>query len=204
MSKRAGEFVALDDLIDEIGVDAARWFLLARSHDTTLDLDLDLARSESSENPVYYVQYAHARIASVLAKAGEERVAAALRRRTPPRCGLGPPSARWSTAARASRRRSRRRPTRRAPHRIAAYSLEPAQAFTAFYRDCQVVGVEPARARDLPAAAVRRDAAPRSPARWACSGSPRRTRCSGRFRRGACTPAAVPRRRPGRSSQRPR
>ena len=78
MSKRAGEFVTLDDLLTEIGVDAARWYLLARSHETTVDLDLDLARSQSSENPVYYVQYAHARIAAVLAKAGEERVRGAL------------------------------------------------------------------------------------------------------------------------------
>ena len=77
MSKRAGEFVSLDDLLAEIGVDAARWYLLARSHDTTVDLDLDLARSQSSENPVYYVQYAHARIVSMLAKAGAERVRAA-------------------------------------------------------------------------------------------------------------------------------
>ena len=76
MSKRAGEFVTLDELVAEIGVDAARWYLLARSHDTTVDLDLDLAREQSSENPVYYVQYAHARIASMLAKAGEERVRA--------------------------------------------------------------------------------------------------------------------------------
>ena len=71
MSKRAGEFVTLDELVAEIGVDAARWYLLARSHDTTVDLDLDLAREQSSENPVYYVQYAHARIASMLAKAGD-------------------------------------------------------------------------------------------------------------------------------------
>ena len=78
MSKRAGEFVTLDELLAEIGVDAARWYLLARSHDTTVDLDLDLAREQSSENPVYYVQYAHARIASILAKAGAERVQAAL------------------------------------------------------------------------------------------------------------------------------
>ena len=77
MSKRAGEFVTLDELVAEIGVDAARWYLLARSHDTTVDLDLDLAREQSNENPVYYVQYAHARIASMLAKAGEERVRAA-------------------------------------------------------------------------------------------------------------------------------
>ncbi|MDQ3769971.1 MAG: arginine--tRNA ligase, partial [Actinomycetota bacterium] len=64
MSKRSGEFVTMDDLIGEVGVDAARWFLLARSHDTTVDFDLDLARQETAENPVFYVQYAHARIAS--------------------------------------------------------------------------------------------------------------------------------------------
>src|SRR5438309_3632837 len=74
MSKRAGEFVTLDALVEEIGVDAARWYLLARSHDTTVDLDLDLAREQSKDNPVYYVQYAHARIASMLAKAGGDRV----------------------------------------------------------------------------------------------------------------------------------
>ena len=78
MSKRRGDFVTLDDLLDEIGVDAARFFLLQRSHDTTVDLDLDLARQQSNDNPVYYVQYAHARIASMLAKAGEARVEAAL------------------------------------------------------------------------------------------------------------------------------
>ena len=71
MSKRSGEFVGLDELVEQIGVDAARWFLLARSHDTTVDLDLDLAREQSAENPVYYVQYAHARIESVKRKAGE-------------------------------------------------------------------------------------------------------------------------------------
>src|SRR5262249_21715334 len=62
MSKRQGDFVTLDDLIDDIGVDAARFFLVQRSHDTTLDLDLALAREQSQDNPVYYVQYAHARI----------------------------------------------------------------------------------------------------------------------------------------------
>ena len=70
MSKRSGDFVSLDELLDDIGVDATRWFMLWRSHDTTVDLDLDLARRESSDNPVYYVQYAHARIASILRKAG--------------------------------------------------------------------------------------------------------------------------------------
>ena len=72
MSKRSGDFVSLDELLDDIGVDATRWFMLWRSHDTTVDLDLELARSESSDNPVYYVQYAHARIASILRKAGGE------------------------------------------------------------------------------------------------------------------------------------
>ena len=81
MSKRAGTLVRLDDLLDDIGVDAARWFLLQRSHDTTLDLDLELARSQSQDNPVYYVQYAHARIAGILAKAGEERGEARARER---------------------------------------------------------------------------------------------------------------------------
>ena len=78
MSKRAGTIETLDDLLDDIGVDAARWFLASRSHDTTLDLDLELARSQSQDNPVYYVQYAHARIASILRKAGEEQVEQAL------------------------------------------------------------------------------------------------------------------------------
>ena len=72
MSKRTGEFVTLDELLDDIGRDAARFFLMQRSHDTALDLDLDLARSQSQENPVYYVQYAHARIASILRKAEAE------------------------------------------------------------------------------------------------------------------------------------
>ncbi len=71
MSKRSGDFVTLDELLDDIGVDATRWFMLWRSHETTVDIDLGLARSQSSENPVYYVQYAHARIASILRKAGE-------------------------------------------------------------------------------------------------------------------------------------
>ena len=63
MSKRSGEFVTLDDLMSEVGVDAARWFFAARSPQTGIDFDIELARKESNENPVYYVQYAHARIA---------------------------------------------------------------------------------------------------------------------------------------------
>jgi len=71
MSKRSGEYVTLRDLIDEVGKDAARYFFVNRSSDSHLDFDLDLAREQSSENPVYYVQYAHARICSILRQAGE-------------------------------------------------------------------------------------------------------------------------------------
>src|SRR5262249_50272044 len=78
MSKRRGIFTTLDALIDDIGVDATRFFMLQRSHDSTVDLDLDLAREQSNENPVYYVQYAHARIASMLAKAGAGPVDSAI------------------------------------------------------------------------------------------------------------------------------
>ncbi len=142
MSKRRGDFITLDELIDEVGVDATRYFMLQRSHDSTIDLDLDLARRESAENPVYYIQYAHARIASVLRKAGEPRVAAALEA-----------SAEGLTLDPAERELIKKllgfpaevaeAADRRAPHRIATYALELAQAFTAFYRDCRVVGAEP-------------------------------------------------------------
>ena len=111
MSKRAGTLVLLDDLLDDIGVDAARWFLVQRSHDTTIDLDLELARSQSQDNPVYYVQYAHARISGILAKAGEERVAAALaadlagQRREPPSVGALAGQEAAGAAGRGARRR---------------------------------------------------------------------------------------------------
>jgi arginyl-tRNA synthetase len=150
MSKRRGDFVKLDELIDEIGVDATRFFMLQSSHDRTLDLNLDLARSRSADNPVYYVQYAHARIASMLARVGEDRIAEAVS-----------PGASWTAAAgegvqdlhpseRALVKQLVALPEeiaeaadRRGPHRIAAYSLELAQVFTAFYRDCKVVGATP-------------------------------------------------------------
>ncbi len=77
MSKRTGEFVTLDELLEEVGVDAARWSFASRAPTTGLDFDIELARKQSSENPVYYVQYAHARIASILRKAADEGVAAA-------------------------------------------------------------------------------------------------------------------------------
>jgi arginyl-tRNA synthetase len=69
MGKRAGNFVTLAEVLDEVGVDATRWYLVSRSSDAMMEFDLDLAQKQSSENPVYYVQYAHARLARVLADA---------------------------------------------------------------------------------------------------------------------------------------
>jgi arginyl-tRNA synthetase len=153
MSKRAGEFVSLDELVEEIGVDAARWFLLNRSHDTTIEVDLALATSESAENPVYYVQYAHARIAAVLRKAGEARVDAALEAAGNPGFGavlaLHPSERALIAKLLAWPQEAVEAADRRAVHRIASYALELAQAFTAFYRDCQVVGVEPEELESL-------------------------------------------------------
>jgi arginyl-tRNA synthetase len=143
MSKRSGDFVSLDELLDDIGVDAARWFMLWRSHDTTVDLDLELARSQSSENPVYYVQYAHARIASILRKAGEAAETAAAGLDAEGTDAVVEPSERalikrlleFPDEVRESAER-------RAPHRICAYSTAVAADFHAFYRDCQVIGAE--------------------------------------------------------------
>ena len=73
-SKRTGEIIALSQVLDEVGADACRFFFLARSADSQMEFDLDLAKKESSENPVYYVQYAHARIASILKLAHEENI----------------------------------------------------------------------------------------------------------------------------------
>jgi arginyl-tRNA synthetase len=71
MSKRRGDVVFLDELVDTIGVDAARWYLVSRGHDQTIELDVHLAKEKTNKNPVYYVQYAHARIAGILRNASE-------------------------------------------------------------------------------------------------------------------------------------
>jgi arginyl-tRNA synthetase len=139
MSKRRGEFVTLDDLVGQIGVDATRYFLLQRSHDSTIDLDLQLASEQSAENPVYYVQYAHARIASILRRAEREPAVSDLSLHPSERELIKKLLAFPAEAAEAAERR--------APHRIAVYALDLAQTFTAFYRDCKVVGeAEPVEA----------------------------------------------------------
>ncbi len=74
MAKRRGDVVTLDEFVDEVGIDAARWYLAARGPDQTITVDVDLAREKSEKNPVYYVQYAHARIAGILRNAGEAAV----------------------------------------------------------------------------------------------------------------------------------
>ncbi len=142
MSKRRGDFVTLEELIETIGVDATRFFMLQRSHDTTFDLDLDLARAQSADNPVYYVQYAHARIASILARAGEERVALALREAASFAGSLDPAERTLIKKLLAFGEEVEEATAKRAPHRVAAYVLELAQTFTAFYRDCQVLAAE--------------------------------------------------------------
>ena len=128
MSKRKGDIVTVDDLLDAIGVDAARFFLVGRSHDSTLELDLDLAVEQSGKNPVYYVQYAHARICSIL--------------KNVPELDLG-------TYERALVRALARFPLvvreatlRRAPHRLHAYLGELAAEFHVFYRHCRVLADE--------------------------------------------------------------
>jgi arginyl-tRNA synthetase len=140
MSTRRGEMVTLGELVDAIGKDAARFFLVSRSQDQALDLDLDLARSQSAENPVYYVQYAHARIASILRNVPEgtqAKVAGVLEV--------------FETAyERALIKRLESfgdmigdAAARRAPHRIVAYAQELAADFHVFYKHCRVIGVEP-------------------------------------------------------------
>ena len=138
MSKRAGTLVTLSDLIDDIGVDAARFFLVQRSHETAFDLDLDVARAEGNENPVYYVQYAHARIAGILAQQPDAPADAG------PPDALDPAErallltlAGWPEAVHEAERR-------RSPHRVAAYLMDLARDFHAFYHRCRVVGEAPA------------------------------------------------------------
>jgi arginyl-tRNA synthetase len=126
--------------MDDIGVDAARFFLVQRSHETPLDLDLDVARERSQENPVYYVQYAHARVCSILAQAGERPAPAD----PPPAPSALDPAERalvlrfadWPAAVAEAE-------VRRAPHRVVAYLIELARDFHAFYHRCRVVGEAP-------------------------------------------------------------
>ncbi|MEX2184190.1 MAG: arginine--tRNA ligase [Chloroflexota bacterium] len=136
MSKRAGEFITLDELLHEVGVDAARWFFASRAHTSSIDFDIELAKKQSNENPVYYVQYAHARIASILRKAAE--------------AGLAPASTVAGTLADGPEAALARAIVRlpevvedavaaEETQGVTAYATEVATAFHAFYRDARVV-----------------------------------------------------------------
>ncbi len=147
MSKRAGTFITMEELLEEVGVDAARFFFVMRSPSSPLDFDMDLAREQSSENPVYYAQYAHARICSVMREAdGGEAADIMSRIREPEQlaAGLGHPSelalvrllgdfpeeVLW--AARSLE-----------PQRVASYILDLAGAFHVFYTRCRILGEDP-------------------------------------------------------------
>jgi arginyl-tRNA synthetase len=136
MSKRRGDVVLLSELIDEIGVDAARWYLVNRGHDQTIEIDVDLARERSEKNPVYYVQYAHARIAGILRNAD----------------GAGETVSKHGGGAAAERDLVKRlaefpalvaeATDRRGPHAIPIYAVRVADDFHRFYHHCRVLGSE--------------------------------------------------------------
>ncbi|HEX9635508.1 MAG TPA: arginine--tRNA ligase [Candidatus Limnocylindria bacterium] len=142
MSKRSGEFITLDELLAEIGADAARWFFGSRATTTGIDFDIELAKRQSAENPVYYVQYAHARACSILRNGAERE--------------LEPDAAEASgllhhPAEQALIRRLLALPevladaaARYETHELTKYCLEVAQLFSQFYRDCRVLTDEPA------------------------------------------------------------
>ena len=137
MSKRSGEFLTLDELLEELGVDAARWSFASRAASSPIDVDLELAVKQSSENPVYYVQYAHARISSILAKAAA--------------AGLSPAADFSGVLEGDDVATGLAREVLRLPevvedgardeetHGITTYAMELATAFHAFYRDRHVV-----------------------------------------------------------------
>ncbi len=136
MSKRSGELVTLRDLLDEVGPDACRFFFLARSPDSQMEFDLDLAKKESAENPVYYVQYAHARIAGILRIAQEQGIA----------YDDGDVSLLTDPAELALLRRMVQLPDlidmmseTLEPHHLPHYALELATAFHWFYQQCRVL-----------------------------------------------------------------
>ena len=137
-SKRAGVVEPLDELIDEVGPDAARYTFLTHSMDAPLDFDIDLAKEQAPENPVYYVQYAHARICSILRKA-EERGAVA-DPATAPLERLSHPSEKELMRKLAAYEEVVPLAAElRAPQRVTAYVEQLAAVFSAFYRDCRVV-----------------------------------------------------------------
>ncbi|HET7225142.1 MAG TPA: arginine--tRNA ligase [Candidatus Eisenbacteria bacterium] len=143
MSKRAGEFVTLRDLMDDIGADCAKFLFLVRSTSAHLDFDLDLARRQNDENPAYYVQYAHARIASILRFARErglEAHPARVRLDAAEEVALVRTLATFPEVVRGAA-------AAHEPHRIPTYLVDTAATFHRFYHACRVVGDDVERSR---------------------------------------------------------
>jgi arginyl-tRNA synthetase len=135
-SKRRGDVVFLRELIEKIGIDAARWYLVSRGHDQPIDIDVDLAKERSEKNPVYYVQYAHARIAGILRNAaGAEPAAGAPAELAPEERELVKRLAEFPEVAREATER-------RGPHAIPTYAIRVADDFHRFYHHHRVLGSE--------------------------------------------------------------
>jgi arginyl-tRNA synthetase len=135
-SKRRGDVVFLRELVEKIGIDAARWYLVSRGHDQPIDIDVDLAKERSEKNPVYYVQYAHARIAGILRNAGEARPAPA-----------APPELAMEERDLVKRLAEfpdvlREATERRAPHALPTYAIRVADDFHRFYHHHRVLESE--------------------------------------------------------------
>ena len=141
MSKRSGTAIPLRELMEEVGTDAARFFFLMRSMDSQLDFDLDLAKKKSSENPVYYVQYAHARICSIFRQTSEMNI----KMEDNPNFNLliHPSEIDLINKIADYEEEIEKAAKDYAPQKITRYTQEIAALFHAFYRDCRIIGVEP-------------------------------------------------------------
>ena len=136
MSKRRGDVVLLDELLDEIGLDAARWYLVSRGHDQSIEIDVDLAAEKTQKNPVYYVQYAHARIAGILRNAGGAAVSAE------PPAGLAAEERELVKRLADFPRVAVEAAERRAPQGMPTYAIRLADDFHRFYHERKVIGSE--------------------------------------------------------------
>lgn len=140
MSKRTGQSITLRELMEEVGTDAARYFFLMRSIDSQLDFDLDLAKKQSSENPVYYIQYAHARICSIFRQAEENN----LKLDTAPKFSMLVTESEINLIDKIFEypEEVEKAAANFAPQLIAKYAYDLAAAFHGFYRDCRILGVD--------------------------------------------------------------
>ena len=140
LSKRTGQTVTLAELIEEVGTDAARYFFIMRSMDSQLDFDLDLAKSRSNENPVYYIQYAHARICSIFRQAAENNLQVG----EVPELSLLTDDTEIALINKLQKYEAEieRAAAEYAPQRIARYAYELAGCFHSFYNQCRILGVE--------------------------------------------------------------